>query len=590
MADGDALIEAPGERELLASIDAAVVAADADGRVTLWNRAAERIFGRPAGEMLGTQVGELGDGLLTAFEVAAAGSGYAGELQVLRSDGTERTLASTVSPVRGPDGRVGGAIAVLNDVSELRRGEDAIRRRHELYRLVLENVDDLIVLATPDGRLLYASPSHLRRLGWSSEELVGVNALSRIHPDDVARLERRLGEALDSGTAVVEPVRVQRRDGGWVPLEARLVALKDEQAEETLVLSVARDVSETREAEASARESRELLEAVLGAVPDAIVVLSRSGEFFYVNRPALDLLGYEDAATMLRAGSAEVLARFELLDEDGAPLPVERLPTRRVFGGAGEAEELVRYRVRASGEERYSVVRALPVRVEGAEPDLAVTIFHDVTDERRGSRRLQFLAETSAALGGSLDAESALRGLERLIVPEFAAGYAAELADGGAVEAGTRSGKATALPLVSRGRRLGTLTLFDTRDAELAEELASRIATTVDNARLHRETGRAAALLDTLFATAPVGLAFLDRECRFVRVNGALAEINGLSEQEHVGRRLRELIPTVDPEIEERFRRVLETGEPLLDQEETGATPAHPGEERHFRVSYYPIR
>ncbi|HEY6056143.1 MAG TPA: ATP-binding protein, partial [Gaiellaceae bacterium] len=297
-----------------------------------------------------------------------------------------------------------------------------------------------------------------------------------------------------------------------------------------------------------------------------------------------------DAETILRAGADEVRARFELLDDDGSPLPLERLPTRRVFAGADEAEELVRYRVLATGEERCSVVRSLPVRAADGEPELAITLFHDVTDERRGSRRLQFLAETSAALGGSLDAEAALRGLERLIVPEFAAGYAAELADGGAVEAGTRSGEATALPLASRGRRLGTLTLFGTRDAELAEELASRIATTVDNARLHRETGRAAALLDTLFATAPVGLAFLDHECRFVRVNGALAEINGLSEQEHVGRRLRELIPTVDPEIEERFRSVLETGEPLLDQEETGATPARPGEERHFRVSYYPIR
>ncbi|HEY6029685.1 MAG TPA: PAS domain-containing protein, partial [Gaiellaceae bacterium] len=427
-------------------------------------------------------------------------------------------------------------------------------------------------------------------LGRSSEELVGADALSCVHPDDAARVERRLGEALDSGAAVLEHVRVRRRDGEWVQLEARLVALEDDPAQETLVLSVARDVSRTRAAEASARESRGLLEAVLGAVPDAIIVLSRSGEFVYVNRPALDLLGYADAETILRAGADEVRARFELLDEDGSPLPLERLPTRRVFAGADEAEELVRYRVLATGEERCSVVRSLPVRAADGEPELAITLFHDVTDERRGSRRLQFLAETSAALAASLDVVTALRGLDDLVVADLAEGYAVELADGGAVEGGTRTETTTTLPLVSRRRRLGTLTLFGARDSELADELARRVATAVDNARLRRETGRAAALLDTLFGTAPVGLAFLDRDLRFVRVNGALAEMNGLSEQEHVGRTPRELIPTLDPAIDERFRRVLETGEPLLDQEETGTTPARPDEERYFRVSYYPIQ
>ncbi|HSP72211.1 MAG TPA: PAS domain-containing protein, partial [Gaiellaceae bacterium] len=107
MAEGDALIEAPGEPELLASIDAAVVAVDADGRVALWNRAAETILGRRAADVLGRPLGELtadgglGDGVPTAFEVAAAGSGYVGELAVRRPDGTLRTVASTVSPVRG---------------------------------------------------------------------------------------------------------------------------------------------------------------------------------------------------------------------------------------------------------------------------------------------------------------------------------------------------------------------------------------------------------------------------------------------------------------------------------------------------------
>ncbi len=99
------------------------------------------------------------------------------------------------------------------------------------------------------------------------------------------------------------------------------------------------------------------------------------------------------------------------------------------------------------------------------------------------------------------------------------------------------------------------------------------------------------ALLDTIVQCAPVGFALLDLEMRYVRVNEALAEINGVGQEGHIGRRPTEVLPDVPGElIETCFQRVLETGEQIADVEISGETPAQPGEERHWLVSWYPVR
>ena len=83
------------------------------------------------------------------------------------------------------------------------------------------------------------------------------------------------------------------------------------------------------------------------------------------------------------------------------------------------------------------------------------------------------------------------------------------------------------------------------------------------------------ALLDTIVQCAPVGFALLDLEMRYVRVNEALAEINGIEQEGHIGRRPTEILPDVPGElIETCFQRVLETGEQIADVEISGETPA----------------
>jgi PAS domain S-box-containing protein len=105
-----------------------------------------------------------------------------------------------------------------------------------------------------------------------------------------------------------------------------------------------------------------------------------------------------------------------------------------------------------------------------------------------------------------------------------------------------------------------------------------------------RTSGDAIALLDTMFSSAPVGLAYFDRDLRYVRVNDALAEFNGVPVDDHVGRTVMDVVPAVDPSVLDLFRRVIETGEPITDVEVVGHSPAHEGVERTWLEGFYPVR
>ncbi len=134
--------------------------------------------------------------------------------------------------------------------------------------------------------------------------------------------------------------------------------------------------------------------------------------------------------------------------------------------------------------------------------------------------------------------------------------------------------------------------------AQLAEELRlvkERLAALEESEREYKRTTKdqireQLAELDNLYRTAPVGLCLLDSDLRYVRINERLAAINGPSPAEHIGRTVAEVIPELADVVVPIYRRAFATGEPALNIDVHGCTPAQPGVERHWHVSYVPLR
>jgi PAS domain S-box-containing protein len=103
-----------------------------------------------------------------------------------------------------------------------------------------------------------------------------------------------------------------------------------------------------------------------------------------------------------------------------------------------------------------------------------------------------------------------------------------------------------------------------------------------------RQVERDVALSTRMIAQSPIGLAVLDTDLRYVSVNAALEQLNGIPAERHIGRTIRELLPDIDVDaMESTMREVLRTGRPLIDHRLVGRTPADPDQDHAWSVSLY---
>ncbi|MFD0074859.1 SpoIIE family protein phosphatase [Streptomyces sp. NPDC127166] len=98
------------------------------------------------------------------------------------------------------------------------------------------------------------------------------------------------------------------------------------------------------------------------------------------------------------------------------------------------------------------------------------------------------------------------------------------------------------------------------------------------------------AAMESLFTQSPIGLALLGPDLRFLRVNDALARMNGVSAARHVGHRLTEVVPDVNAAgLESLMRQVMESGTAVVDARRVGRTPADPEHDHIWSCSYAPL-
>ena len=166
-------------------------------------------------------------------------------------------------------------------------------------------------------------------------------------------------------------------------------------------------------------------------------------------------------------------------------------------------------------------------------------------------------------------------------------------------------GSHACVPLRARGRVMGAISCFTSKvgrrysagDMAMLEDLAYRVAIALDNARLYAEaqqalsqTSESFALIDSLLEASPLGICFLDREMRFIRINQVLAELNGLPAEQHLGEDFRELFPESAVQFAPIIKQVLETDQPVLNVEISGESQGKPGYFGHWLANYYPVK
>jgi signal transduction histidine kinase/DNA-binding response OmpR family regulator len=302
----------------------------------------------------------------------------------------------------------------------------AIEQREERFRWLVENSSELIwrmemeepvpvdlpvedqierfyrhgVLAECNDAMarLYGKESARDILGFRLPEL-----LSRSLPRNRAMLEAfvRSGYRLMDAES-----QIDRRDRAERYMLNNMVGLVQDGRLEA-AWGTSRDITDRRRAEEEVRRSRDQLEIILENIADAIMVLDAGGAVVFLNDAAARLLDFPSATEAMEAARSgdprRLTGRLDIRDEDGVPIPPDRVPIALALQGRDVPPTLLRYRTGRRDGDRWAITRAKPIRDGQGHPRLAVSIVQDVTDIRRAeeqSRQSQKMEAIGRLAGG----------------------------------------------------------------------------------------------------------------------------------------------------------------------------------------------
>ncbi len=246
---------------MVESSEDAIVSETLDGIVTSWNRAAERIFGYSAAEMIGRPVTVIAPGREEESahlrQRIKAGEHIAHhETERRRKDGQHVAISLSVSPMRDANGRLIGAIRISHDITGERRMRSEIAENEGLLRSILETIPDALIVIDERGTIQSFSATAEQLFGYRSAEVCGRNVkilMPSPHQerhDDYLRRYMATGERHIIGIGRV--VAGLRKDGTTFPME--LAVGEVDQAGNRLFTGFVRDLTQRQSAERRIQE------------------------------------------------------------------------------------------------------------------------------------------------------------------------------------------------------------------------------------------------------------------------------------------------------------------------------------------------
>ena len=195
-----------------------------------------------------------------AASLIATGTSGCIEFRLRHQDGTFRWRSCTASAMpAGPDGQT-MIVGAACDVTERRQAQESVAASRELFQMVTDSLEDFISVATPQRTSVFLSPSCFRMLGYTSEEFLISDFATRVHPDDLPRVEAARLQNLQGQTTRIE-WRCRHREGHYLWMETSANPVQEANGKVTFIVCCSRDITERKRLEAEFRQFTRELEA-----------------------------------------------------------------------------------------------------------------------------------------------------------------------------------------------------------------------------------------------------------------------------------------------------------------------------------------
>jgi PAS domain S-box-containing protein len=375
----------------LNSIGDAVIATNAEGRVTFLNRVAESLTGWTQNEASGRPLDQifkiLNEQTRRAAENPALRAleqglivGLANHSVLIAKDGTERAIDDSAAPIHTAETGTTGAVLVFRDVTQRRANERQVWESRERLRITLGSIGDAIVTTDGEGRVTYVNPVAQKLLGYSLEHATGrplgevfniVNEFTRQAAENPVQRVLRDGHivGLANHTVLIQP------NGEEVPIDDSAAPIADDNGHIVGVVLVFRDITERRRAQ----KAQATLAAIIESSDDAIVSKDLEGRITSWNAGAERLFGYREEEVI--GHPITLIIPPEHINEEAAIL--------RTIRDGKRVEHFETVRLRKDGVPINISLSVSPVKDASGVIVGASKIARDITERKRIEQQLR---------------------------------------------------------------------------------------------------------------------------------------------------------------------------------------------------------
>jgi PAS domain S-box-containing protein len=275
-----------------------------------------------------------------------------------------------------------------------KRSAEALRENEKKYRLLADNVNDVIFVLDMNLNYTYISPSVKYLSGYEPAEVLKQTPSETLTHSSWDLAMRTLSEAVELEKSEHSEIPIsrtlqlemRRKDGTTVWTEVVFSSIRDENQRSVGILGVTRDITDRKQAEEWLLRERSMVDRIMKTSPAGIMVVNRKGQIIFSNKRAEEMFCLTKNEIIQRGYSA---SEWHITDFDGNPFPEEQLPFTQVMN-TGNPVYGIRHTIELSGRQRvFLSVNGAPIFDESGHISEVVLTIDDITQFRQAEEKIE---------------------------------------------------------------------------------------------------------------------------------------------------------------------------------------------------------
>jgi PAS domain S-box-containing protein len=288
-------------------------------------------------------------------------------------------------PLLNPDGSVREWVGTVTDVTDRKQAALALERSEQIYRAIGESIDYGSWVCEADGRNIYVSESFLKLVGLTQEQCSNFGWGDILHPDDAERTIAAWKDCVRTGGVWDIEHRFRGVDGAWHPILARGVPVRNAVGEVIYWAGINLDISRMKQIEAELRDSEARFRQLADSMPQIVWMARPDGYLDYYNHRWYEFTGFEP-------GQGGDESWIPVLHPEDVRVCLDRWYDAVQTGQPYQIE--YRFREHRTGDYRWHLGRALPIRDEAGQILRWFGTCTDIHDQKQAESAIQQLNET----------------------------------------------------------------------------------------------------------------------------------------------------------------------------------------------------